>query len=107
MRYQTHQRRNMLDRWAHHVEGWHKAAEGRPRLRLVRYEDLKDDYATTMRSFTDVLRAQPTDLTPPARDVNVVNGREPERKLPTPDLQALRDLALKEVPDTMTLLGYR
>lgn len=106
MRYQTHQRRNMLDRWAQHVEGWYKAAEGRPRLRLVRYNDLKDDYATTVKSFADVLRAQPVDLTLPARDVNVVNGREPERELPTPDLQALRALALKEVPDTMKLLGY-
>jgi hypothetical protein len=106
MRYQTHQRRNMLDRWAQHVEGWYRAAEGRPRLRLVRYQDLRDDYATTVSSFADILRREPTDLTPPARDVNVVNGREPERKLPTPDRQALRALALQEVPDTMRLLGY-
>jgi hypothetical protein len=106
LRYQTHQRRNMLDRWAHHVDGWHHAAEGRPRLRIVPYKSLKEDYAATVTSFADLLRRQPSDLTPPSRDVNVVNGREPERKLPKPDLQALRALALKEVPDTMKLLGY-
>lgn len=106
LRYQTHQRRNMLDRWAHHVEGWHQAAEGRPRLRIVAYKSLKEDYAATVTSFADLLRRQPTDLTPPSRDVNVVNGREPEHKLPKPDLEALRALALKEVPDAMKLLGY-
>ena len=35
MRYQRYQCRNMLDRWAKHVEGWHRASAGRPRLQLV------------------------------------------------------------------------
>jgi hypothetical protein len=96
----------MLDRWAQHVEGWHEAAKGRARLRIVAYENLKEDYAATVSSFADILHHQPTDLTPPVRNVNVVNGREPNRKLPTPDLAALRALALQEVPATMKLLGY-
>ncbi|MEX0853267.1 MAG: sulfotransferase domain-containing protein, partial [Bauldia sp.] len=51
LRYQMKQRKNMLDRWARHVEGWTKAARGRHRLRFVRYDDLKNDYAGTLKSF--------------------------------------------------------
>ena len=42
MRYQRYQCRSMLDRWARHVEGWHRASAGRPRLRLVSYRALPD-----------------------------------------------------------------
>jgi hypothetical protein len=103
MRYQTHQRRNMLDRWAKHVEGWHKASLGRPRLRLVPYASLRDDYEATLSSFADLLGRKPQDLTPPAKDENVIPGGTVAHK---PDVAALRALAAAEVGETMRLLGY-
>lgn len=107
LRYQMNQRRNMLDRWAAHVEGWVAAAKGRRRLRVVRYDDLKDDYATTLKSFRDLLNAKPTDLTPPPRDVNVVATRAAIADDTAYDRDALLALARAEVGRTMKALGYR
>ncbi len=103
MRYQTRQRRNMLDRWARHVEGWHKASLGRSRLRLVPYAALRDDYSATLAGFADLLGRKPDELTPPAKDENVIPGGEVDHR---PDIAALRALALAEVGETMRLLGY-
>jgi hypothetical protein len=103
MRYQTHQRRSMLDRWGKHVEGWHKAAQGRPRLRLVSYAALRDDYAATLTGFSDLLGRQPGDLTPPAKDENVIRGGSVDHK---PDVAELRAVVAAEVGETMRLLGY-
>ncbi len=107
LRYQMHQRRNMLDRWAAHVEGWVKAAKGRSRVRVVRYDDLKDDYAATLKSFRDLLKAKPTDLTPPPPDVDVVAKKAAVAGDVSYDRDALHALALTEVGKTMKALGYR
>jgi hypothetical protein len=106
LRYQMKQRASMLDRWAAHVEGWTRVAEGRPRLRVVRYDALKNDYAATLTSLGDVLGAKPVDLTPPPRDVNVIGERVAVGDAEVPGREALRALALAEVGDTMRALGY-
>lgn len=106
LRYQMKQRRTMLDRWAAHVEGWVGAAEGRPRLRVVRYDRLKNDYAATLASFDDVLRRKPRDLTPPPPDVNVIAENAAVGDAGLPDRDALAALALAEVGEAMKALGY-
>jgi len=106
MRYQMKQRRTMLDRWAAHVAGWTAAAARRPRLRLVRYDRLKDDYAATLTSFANLLEAKPQDLTPPPPDVGVIPGGPPRIEAAERDRDALRALALAEVGDAMRKLGY-
>ncbi len=103
MRYQTHQHRTMLDRWANHVEGWHKAAEGRPRLRLVSYAALRDDYAGALAGFSGLLGAKLLDPTPPSKDENVIPGGTIQHQ---PDVAALRALCLAEIGETMRKLGY-
>jgi hypothetical protein len=107
LRYQMHQRRNMLDRWASHVEGWVEAAKGRPRLRVVPYDQLKDNYATTLQSFGGLLKARPADLTPPPREVDIIAGGRPS---PSDTESAIRDAlfatALSEVGKVMKALGY-
>jgi hypothetical protein len=103
MRYQRHQRRNMLDRWAKHVEGWYRASVERPRLRVVSYAALRDDYRATLGGFAALLGRKPANLTPPARNRNVIRGGSVDHQ---PDLPALRALALDEVGETMQLLGY-
>ncbi len=106
LRYQMHQRRTMLDRWAAHVEGWTRAAEDRPRLRVVRYDSLKDDYAATLASLGDLLGAKPTDLTPPPRDENVIGEHVAVGTAEMPDRDQLRAVAIAHVGDTMRALGY-
>jgi hypothetical protein len=103
MRYQTHQRRSMLDRWAKHVEGWCRASQGRTRLRLVSYAALKDNYAATLTSFSELLGRKPKNLTPPRKDRNVICGAVLDH---TPDVAALRARTKIEVGETMRLLGY-
>ena len=103
MRYQRYQCRSMLDRWAKHVEGWYRASAGRPRLQLVSYRALRDDYRATLGSFAEVLGRKPANLTPPPRDESVIRGGKVDHQ---PDLPALRALALTEVGETMRLLGY-
>ena len=93
----------MLDRWAKHVEGWYRASAGRPRLQLVSYRALRDDYRATLGSFAEVLGRKPANLTPPPRDESVIRGGKVDHQ---PDLPALRALALTEVGETMRLLGY-
>ena len=106
LRYQMKQRRNMLDRWASHASGWVNAAKGRPRLRVVRYDQLHDEYAATLKSFRDLLRAKPQDLTPPPRDTNVIASRAAVGSGEAPDREALHALALAEVGETMRALDY-
>jgi len=106
LRYQMKQRRSMLDRWAAHVEGWTRAAEGRPRLRIVRYDSLRDDYAATLANLRDVLGAEPVDLTPPPRDMNVIGEHVAVGNAKLPQREALHAAALAEVGDTMRALGY-
>lgn len=105
MRYQTHQCRNMLDRWGKHVMGWHEAAHYRPRLRLVPYAGLRDNYATTISGFADLLGRSAQDLTPPSPDDNVIRGADLSGQEP-PDIDALRSLALRECGDALRTLGY-
>jgi hypothetical protein len=105
LRYQMRQRRNMLDRWARHVEGWVSAAAGRSRLVVIRYDDLCHDYETTLRGLARVLGAPSGSFQRPPRDRHVVVGAAPE-SLPEPDREALHALALTEVGDTMRAFGY-
>lgn len=105
MRYQQTQARNLLHRWARHVDGWTSAAEGRPRLTVVRYDALKSRYEQTVAAFGDTLGGRSGPLVPPNRNTNVIAGPKSDR-LPPPDRDALRALALAEVGDTMRRLGY-
>jgi hypothetical protein len=104
LRYQMHQRRNLLDRWAAHADGWVSAAENQPRMVVVAYRDLKDRYAETVKSFARVLGERPRDLTPPSRSDNVIGGTE--RAATERDKMALRQIVVGEVGATMRRLGY-
>ena len=105
LRYQTKQRRNMLHRWAHHVDGWTHAAEGRSRLIVVRYDQLRDAYEKTVSAFVGALGPVSGTLTPPNRRTNVITG-PPADRFERPDKSALHELALAEVGDTMRRHGY-
>jgi hypothetical protein len=105
MRYQQKQTRNLLHRWASHIDGWTAAARGRSRLKVVRYDALSSAYAGTITGFETVLGKQTGGLMPPNREFNVVNGLAADA-LPPPDYTALRALALAEVGDTMRRHGY-
>jgi hypothetical protein len=104
MRYQMHQRRNLLHRWAAHAEGWIAAAENQPRMIVVPYRDLKDRYAETVRKFARVLGEKPRDLATPSRSKNVISGTE--RVATERDKMLLRQVVVSEVGDTMRKLGY-
>jgi hypothetical protein len=104
LRYQVRQRRNILDRWAKHVEGWVSAAATRPRLVVVAYEQLDRNYAGTIRNLEPVFGRRPLDLTRPPRDINVIKAVP--GNLGEPDRRKLRELALAEVGETMRALGY-
>ncbi len=105
LRYQMRQRSSMLERWARHVEGWTRAAEHHRRIVLVRYEDLRDSYPDMIARFSAVVGRSPASTTPPDRTKNVIKGVHPGT-LPAPDVEALRELALRQVGDTMRFLRY-
>ena len=105
MRYQMKQRRNMVARWAAHVDGWTKAAEGRERIVVVRFDDLKEHYEQTVAGFQRALGTRTGSLSPPSRNVNVIAGT-PSDRLALPDTEALRAFALGEAGETMRRLGY-
>jgi len=105
LRYQMRQRSSMLDRWARHVEGWTQAAERNRRIVLVRYEDLRDSYPDMIARFSAIIGQSPATTTPPDPSRNVVPGADPDT-LPPPDITALRELALREVGETLRLLHY-
>ncbi|HEY5081267.1 MAG TPA: sulfotransferase domain-containing protein [Bauldia sp.] len=105
LRYQMKQRGSLLDRWAKHVEGWVEAAEGRDRLVVIRYDKLRDRYRDTISGLSDLLGQRPGDVLPPNRTTNVIQG-VPADRLETPDTDALRQLALAEIGDTMRRLEY-
>jgi len=104
LRYQMHQRRNLLDRWAAHVEGWLAAAADQQRMVLVAYRDLKDRYAATAEGFARLLGEPPRNLTPPSRSRNVISGSD--RPMTEQEKMALRQIAVAEVGATMRKLGY-
>lgn len=104
LRYQMHQRRNLLDRWAAHVEGWTEVAKNKRRLMVVPYRDLSERYAETVTRFADVLGELPRNLTPPSRSENVVTGSG----LPVSQQSrvGLRRAAIATVGATMRKFGY-
>lgn len=106
MRYQMRQTRNLLERWARHVEGWTAAAAIRPRLVTVAYEDLDTRYEATVKGLSPLFGRPPVSLERPSRDAFIVPG-VPAETLPEPDRAAICALALSEVGDTMRALGYR
>ena len=77
----------------------------RPRLVVVRYDALHDDYEKTLRGLAGVLGAPSGSFERPPRDRHVVAGAQPA-SLPEPDREALHALALAEAGDTMRALGY-
>jgi hypothetical protein len=110
MRYQLKQHQSLLHRWQSHVEGWLAAAATRPRITMVRYEDLRDDYATTLQRFAGVLGTSPGDLTPPPREKDTIHVPEnPAHAAITKSpstVKQLRKLAAETVGSTMAKLGY-
>jgi hypothetical protein len=104
MRYQMHQRKNLLHRWAAHAAGWTQLAKGEPRVVVVPYPDLKDRYEETMGRFAKVLVEMPHDTGVPSRSENVITGTE--RPEPPGAREELRRIALAEVGETMKNLGY-
>jgi hypothetical protein len=104
LRYQMHQRRNLLHRWAAHAEGWVAAAENQPRMIVVPYRDLKDRYAETVQKFARVLGEKPRSLSPPSRSKNVIAGTE--RVATERDKMVLRQIVVSEVGETMRKLSY-
>jgi hypothetical protein len=105
MRYQKRQARNLLHRWARHVEGWTAAAAMHQRLAVVAYDDLNGRYAETVSSISRRFGRPPVTLKRPSREAGVVGGA-PADSLPEPDRAALRALAISEVGETMRALGY-
>jgi hypothetical protein len=105
MRYQRKQARNLLHRWASHVDGWTAAAATRPRITVVRYDQMLSEYEKTVGAFSKVLGPRSGSLVPPDRNQNVIKGVAPHL-LPEPDRKALEQLALSEVGETMRRLGY-
>ena len=104
MRYQMHQRKNLLHRWAAHVDGWTQLANDQKRVVVVAYRDLKDRYEETMGRFAKLLGEIPRDSSPPSRSENVIVGAE---KAEPPGARAeLQRVALAEVGETMARLGY-
>jgi hypothetical protein len=107
-RYQLQPCASMLERWAIHVRGWHRAAQTDPRIAFIRYEDLDRQFEAAMRNLAPLLERDPEAVVRPARDKNVV-PRGPDDPLRTgipPDVVALRKLCWDTVGDTMRLLGY-
>lgn len=105
MRYQIKQHANLLQRWADHVDGWTQAAATRRHIVVVRYDALKEHYGETMRGFEAFLGPLSGNPVRPNRYSDVISS-EPPTPLAPPDRDALRDLALAEVGDTMRRLGY-
>lgn len=105
LRYQMVQQSSMLHRWAHHVDGWTAAAEGRERIHVVRFDQLKEGYEQTVANFGGLLGRRTGSLTQPGRNANVIHGA-PVDRLEEPDRDALRRLASAEVGDTMRRHGY-
>jgi hypothetical protein len=105
LRYQKKQARNLLQRWARHVDGWTEAASRNARINVVRYDQLDVNYENTVGGLASVLGRRSGSLTRPDRRTNVVAGT-PSAALPEPDRDALRALALAEVGETMRRHGY-
>jgi hypothetical protein len=108
MRYQYGQHATVLDRWAHHVAGWVEAAERTGRVRVVRYEDLANDYAGALRGLGAALGLAPADLAPPSRTKDVVTGG-PAPFTPPPggdNRAAVGELAHARHRELMARLGY-
>jgi hypothetical protein len=106
MRYQTTQHDTLLHRWASHVESWHEAARSDSRVILVSYEQLSTEYERTVRGFSEVLRAAPTNLVPPSPDQNVVPRTGIAIPLDRQSKDALHQAAMRIVGATMRKLGY-
>jgi hypothetical protein len=108
MGHQLRQHRNLMQRWAAHVDGWLDVAAVLPNVVIVRYEDLDACYEETMRRFAPYLGRDPLAIARPARDFNVIPGGPPD---PTgrgvaPDIETLQKLCQESVGNTMARLGY-
>ena len=66
MRYQMVQHESMLARWQAHVNGWADLADANQNIEMVRFEDLRDDYAGVVAALGEkVIGVSPSELTPP------------------------------------------
>jgi hypothetical protein len=72
MRYQQDQHRNMLQRWAAHVDGWCEAAQRHDNIVTLSYRQLSQDYAGTIARIAEVLDSSPKNLEPPDRNTNTI-----------------------------------
>lgn len=108
MRFQMRQSASMLARWAAHVDGWVAAAARFPRVVIVRYEDLDENFDSTMQGFAQHLGRPPQSIVRPGRDYNVIPSGplDPIGNGSSPDLEALRELCRQQAGRTMSRLGY-
>lgn len=108
MRLQYRQRPTMLDRWAAQVEGWTAAAAANPAIRLVRYEDLADRYATTIRELGEALGRPAQAIVRPPRGRDVVQAGTVSFAPPpgADDRETVTELAWRKHPALMARLGY-
>lgn len=108
LRYQYHQYGTMLDRWANHVRGWTEAARAFPAIRLVRYEDLRDDYEAVIRDLGAWMGLEPTRFEVPSKSEDVIGGPDlPFHPAPGADNRAMvAELARRTHPELLERLGY-
>ncbi len=60
LRYQMDQKPSMLARWCDHARGWTEAAARAPRILVLRYEDLDQDYTATLARIGRAIGVAPT-----------------------------------------------
>lgn len=106
LRYQWRSPRTILHRWAQHVEGWTEAAKKNRNIIPVRYDELNDSYAETIKSFRAVLKLKPLDLTKPDADKKVILAKAAVRGGMQEERKKIAEIARREVGDTMKALGY-
>lgn len=104
MRYQTRQRKTMLERWSNHVTGWTAAARAHRAIVVARYDDLDRRPEETMHAIAEAVGLDAPGISPSHRPAGSAGA--PPNPQESADRDALHALALAEVGDSMRLLGY-
>jgi Sulfotransferase domain len=109
-RYDYHDHRSIIFRWHAHVQGWLAASAGRRNIVVVKYEELRDDYARTIEGFEAVLGARPGSDEPPRRGRNTIDPAVDGPILAmskSPQIaKELRAFATASFGETLQRLGY-
>ena len=102
MRYQYYQKANMLKRWEHHVNGWinYKHRD----VIHVAYEELNDNYTTTMKRIGKSLGLKGKYVRP-SKGENVISGGNPNYSRDDYDEEDF-EFFQSEVGETMAKLNY-